>query len=122
MQAWLYGEGLELPVKIEYDMTLAKQAYALAERWDASRSTSDVSQLDFKPTDLDDFNSNQKSKSDRPVYAAARSLILPFFPFLSRFPRTSAVLLRPPLLTYQPSWRGLQLRDFGKHGDSLPIL
>ena len=58
-QAWLYGEGIELPVKMEYDISLAEQAYKLAERWDASRNISDVSQLDFKGKDLDGFNSNQ---------------------------------------------------------------
>jgi len=56
--AWFYGEGLELPVKMEYDTTLAQQAFALAERWDASRSSEEFSQ--FKETDLADFNSNQK--------------------------------------------------------------
>ncbi|KII94452.1 hypothetical protein PLICRDRAFT_102250 [Plicaturopsis crispa FD-325 SS-3] len=58
--AWLYGEGLTLPVELEYDVTLAKQAYALAERWDASRSVTDVSQLDFQAADIEGFNSNQK--------------------------------------------------------------
>ncbi|KAJ7454867.1 peptidase family M1-domain-containing protein [Mycena latifolia] len=57
--AWFYGEGLTLPVKMEYDLTLAQEAYALADRWDASRSTSEVSDLDFKKSDLDTFNSNQ---------------------------------------------------------------
>ncbi|KAI0785951.1 peptidase family M1-domain-containing protein [Abortiporus biennis] len=56
--AWFYGEGLELPVTPEYDTTLATQAYALAKRWSDSRS-SDLSQLDFKFDDLNDFNSNQ---------------------------------------------------------------
>ncbi len=60
-QAWLYGEGTELPVKMEYDTTLAEQAYRLAERWDASRNVSDVSELDFKGGDLDGFDSNQIS-------------------------------------------------------------
>ncbi|KDQ55005.1 hypothetical protein JAAARDRAFT_60446 [Jaapia argillacea MUCL 33604] len=58
--AWLYGEGTSLPVQMEYDMSLARQAYELAERWDASRSVSDVSRLDFKPGDVEEFNSNQK--------------------------------------------------------------
>jgi len=57
--AWFYGEGLELPVKMEYNLSLAKQAYELAERWDRSRNTSDLSQLDFKSSDLDKFDSNQ---------------------------------------------------------------
>lgn len=57
--AWFYGEGVELPVKMEYDITLAETAYNLAARWDAARST-DVTKLDFKKSDLDEFNSNQK--------------------------------------------------------------
>ncbi|KAH8101514.1 peptidase family M1-domain-containing protein [Cristinia sonorae] len=57
--AWLYGEGTELPVKLEYDLTLAEQAYDLAKRWDASRNV-EISQLNFKDSDLKDFNSNQK--------------------------------------------------------------
>ncbi len=56
--AWFYGEGTELPVKIEYDLTLAEKAYALAERWHAARQK-DVPRLDFKESDLNDFNSNQ---------------------------------------------------------------
>ncbi|KAJ7269987.1 hypothetical protein B0H12DRAFT_1200389 [Mycena haematopus] len=56
--AWLYGEGLELPVKMTYDETLAQAAYALADRWDAARSTT-ASTTAFKKTDLDGFNSNQ---------------------------------------------------------------
>ena len=46
---------------MEYDATLAKQAYELAARWDASRATSDVSELDFEESDLDGFDSNQIS-------------------------------------------------------------
>jgi len=57
--AWFYGDGLQLPVKMEYDLTLAEQAYALAERWNSSRNTLDVSQLDFKESDLDGLDSNQ---------------------------------------------------------------
>jgi leukotriene-A4 hydrolase len=56
--AWLYGEGVELPVKMDYDLTLAETAYKLAERWDAARKT-DVSKLDFYESDLKVFNSNQ---------------------------------------------------------------
>lgn len=47
---------------MEYDLSLAKQAYELATRWDKARETADVSHLEFKETDLDDFNSNQISK------------------------------------------------------------
>ncbi|KAJ7223250.1 peptidase family M1-domain-containing protein [Mycena pura] len=55
--AWLYGEGLGLPVEMTYDTTLAQAAYELADRWDASRSTSDLK--DFKQSDLEGFNANQ---------------------------------------------------------------
>jgi len=57
--AWFYGEGTELPVEMSYDTTLAKAAYDLAERWDAARRDTDTSKLDFKETDLQDFDSNQ---------------------------------------------------------------
>ncbi|CAA7267762.1 unnamed protein product [Cyclocybe aegerita] len=56
--AWLYGEGIELPVKMEYDIRLAEKAYDLALRWDGAR-TLDASHLNFKETDLEGFNSNQ---------------------------------------------------------------
>ncbi|KAI8983283.1 peptidase family M1-domain-containing protein [Trametes punicea] len=58
---WLYGEGLELPVQMIYDTALAREAFALAEQWDASRNESDVSKLDFKESDIASFNSNQKA-------------------------------------------------------------
>jgi len=57
--AWFYGEGVELPVEVDFDLTLAKQAYALADRWDAARAI-DISKTPFSPTDIDGFNSNQK--------------------------------------------------------------
>ena len=50
---------MDLPVKLEYDTTLAKQAYELAARWDAARSSPDLSQ--FKAEDIKDFNTNQMS-------------------------------------------------------------
>ncbi|OCB89221.1 hypothetical protein A7U60_g3588 [Sanghuangporus baumii] len=58
--AWFYGEGLTLPVEMEYDLTLAKYAYELAARWDASR-VKDINSLNFKSNDLSDFDSNQKA-------------------------------------------------------------
>ncbi|PAV21678.1 leukotriene-A4 hydrolase [Pyrrhoderma noxium] len=58
--AWFFGEGLTLPVEMKYDLTLAEQAYSLAERWNASRDKP-VDSLDFKSTDLDNFDSNQKA-------------------------------------------------------------
>lgn len=62
MQAWFYGEGTVLPVQMEYDMTLAKQAYELSRRWHISRSKL-IAALDFKKDDLDHFDSNQKGTS-----------------------------------------------------------
>lgn len=41
---------------MQYDTTLAQAAYDLAAKWDQSRSTSD---LQFKESDLEGFNSNQ---------------------------------------------------------------
>ncbi|KAL5518474.1 LAP2 [Sanghuangporus vaninii] len=58
--AWFFGEGLTLPVEMEYDLTLAKHAYELAARWDASR-VKDINSLNFKSNDLSDFDSNQKA-------------------------------------------------------------
>ncbi|TRM61567.1 hypothetical protein BD626DRAFT_549145 [Schizophyllum amplum] len=56
---WFYGEGMELPVKMEYDTSLAEAAYGLAARWDSAR-TSEVDTLDFTADDLTTFDSNQK--------------------------------------------------------------
>ena len=58
-KAWLYGGGLDLPVKMEYDLTLAKKAYELADRWDAARTTEDISKLNFTQSDLQDVSSTQ---------------------------------------------------------------
>ncbi|KLO11271.1 hypothetical protein SCHPADRAFT_855590, partial [Schizopora paradoxa] len=55
---WFYGEGLTLPVEMEYDTTLAREAYALADKWDASRNFN-ITSLEFKKTDLDGFDTNQ---------------------------------------------------------------
>ncbi|PPQ82164.1 hypothetical protein CVT24_012554 [Panaeolus cyanescens] len=56
--AWFFGEGTSLPVKMEYDLSLAEAAWALAARWDSAR-TSDPEKLKFSKSDLDGFNSNQ---------------------------------------------------------------
>ncbi|KAG6885025.1 hypothetical protein C0993_006441 [Termitomyces sp. T159_Od127] len=57
--AWLYGQSQHLPVELEYDTSLAKEVYSLASDWDAARATSDITQLKFKESDLDKFDSNQ---------------------------------------------------------------
>lgn len=43
---------------MDVDLTLAKRAYALADRWDAARAM-DISETTFDPADVDGFNSNQ---------------------------------------------------------------
>ena len=53
---WLHGEGLSLPVKMEYDTSLADKAYALAKRWDTARRNGTKK---FDPKDLEGFSSNQ---------------------------------------------------------------
>lgn len=60
-QEWLYGEGLKLPVEMVYDTALAREAFTLAERWNESRSETNVSKLQFKESDMASFNANQKS-------------------------------------------------------------
>ncbi|KAJ4485336.1 peptidase family M1-domain-containing protein [Lentinula aciculospora] len=57
--AWFYGEGLELPVKMEYDSSLAESAYRLAEHWDSSRSL-EILKLAFQEDDMNGFSSTQK--------------------------------------------------------------
>ena len=46
-----------------YDTTLAESAYSLAARWDASRTIPDVNKLDFVASDVEGYNSNQKSET-----------------------------------------------------------
>ncbi|KAF8132825.1 peptidase family M1-domain-containing protein [Boletus edulis] len=58
--AWFYGEGVTLPVEMEYDLTLVTAAYDLADRWNATRDVDDPDQLDFKPSDIDPLDSNQR--------------------------------------------------------------
>ncbi|KAG1847366.1 peptidase family M1-domain-containing protein [Suillus subluteus] len=59
--AWLHQSGLHLPVEMEYDLTLANPANALADRWYESRHTTDISKLDFKGSDLDNLDANQRA-------------------------------------------------------------
>lgn len=77
-QAWLYGEGTELPVEMEYDSSLATEAYDLAAKWEASRGTP-VSLLPYNAKDLDQFNANQKSE---PYYYASPVAIFLSFLYL----------------------------------------
>lgn len=48
---------------MEYDLTLVNAAYALADRWYESRHITDTSQLDFKASDLDSLDANQRGVS-----------------------------------------------------------
>ncbi|ORY89696.1 peptidase family M1-domain-containing protein [Leucosporidium creatinivorum] len=59
VDAWLNGEGLELPVKIEYDTSLADNAYDLAARWDSARSQDSFPE--FTAADVEGWTSNQVS-------------------------------------------------------------
>lgn len=43
---------------MEYDTTLAEQAYALAAKWDSARDIS-ITGLSFKANDVAEFNTNQ---------------------------------------------------------------
>ncbi|GAA5904016.1 hypothetical protein JCM5296_002508 [Sporobolomyces johnsonii] len=58
--AWLHGEGLELPVKMEYDTSLADDAYALAASWDSSRSLA-AAELEkrFSKKDIEGWSATQ---------------------------------------------------------------
>ena len=47
---------------MEYDLTLAKEAYELASRWDAARTVEDTSRLSFKEDDLEKLDSSQISE------------------------------------------------------------
>ena len=55
--AWLHGEGLELPVRMEYDQTLAAEAFALAARW--IKAIGDGVDGAFAASDMQGWNANQ---------------------------------------------------------------
>lgn len=55
-EAWLHGEGTELPVKMTYDTSLADASYHLASRWNAARNDDTVK---FSPDDIKEFTANQ---------------------------------------------------------------
>lgn len=61
--AWLHGEGEELPVDMTpfYDDTLAVQAFALAQRWQkaVAAGSSQKAGEEFTKDDVKDFNANQ---------------------------------------------------------------
>ena len=53
--SWLNGEGLTLPVKLEFDTSLADASYALANRWNEARNSTSH----FSSKDIADFSSKQ---------------------------------------------------------------
>ncbi|KAM0789581.1 hypothetical protein ACM66B_000390 [Microbotryomycetes sp. NB124-2] len=55
--AWLYGEGPDLPVKMRYDTSLADKAYALAQKWNDARDGDAWAQ--FEESDVGGWSSNQ---------------------------------------------------------------
>ncbi|KAF9463241.1 hypothetical protein BDZ94DRAFT_1259460 [Collybia nuda] len=57
--AWLYGEGLKLPVQMDYDLSMAKESYNLAKKWNGARSTDDVTALNFTEKDITGFDAYQ---------------------------------------------------------------
>lgn len=59
---WINGRGMP-PVDPEFDTTLAKQCYDLADRWDKARNSSDLS--GFSPSDVKSFTPGQKSKFEK---------------------------------------------------------
>ncbi|KAI3623643.1 hypothetical protein CBS14141_003342 [Malassezia furfur] len=61
--AWIYGEGTKLPVAMEYDTTLARDAYELADAWRSvvgEAPTRADAQRTFAAGDMDGWNANQK--------------------------------------------------------------
>ncbi|GAA6010636.1 hypothetical protein JCM11491_003004 [Sporobolomyces phaffii] len=59
-EAWLHGEGLELPVKMQYDTSLADECYKLASSWDSARALPREDLLKtFSESDIAEFQTNQ---------------------------------------------------------------
>ncbi|KAI8344449.1 peptidase family M1-domain-containing protein [Chlamydoabsidia padenii] len=54
---WINGTGMP-PVDPEFDTTLAKQCYDLADRWDKARNSTDLS--GFSASDVETFSAGQK--------------------------------------------------------------
>lgn len=53
--AWLYGEGLTLPVDMNFDTTLADKCYDLASRWNSRPEDTTT----FSTDDISTFSSTQ---------------------------------------------------------------
>lgn len=89
--AWLRGTGLDLPVNMEYDTTLADAAYSLAAKWDQARQKGE---MNFSSSDLDHFTSSQTGKCRRsamPKFGdpAAESVLTPKSSSWKRSSRTT---------------------------------
>ncbi|KAH7921995.1 hypothetical protein BV22DRAFT_1121755 [Leucogyrophana mollusca] len=87
---WFNAEGLELPVELEYELTLVEAANDLADRWNASRAVTDLSKLDFNATDLDVLDANQR---------CSRHLV--FIERLQTFVAKIAIELSGLIMTYK---------------------
>ena len=75
-----------------YDTTLAESAYGLAARWDASRTISDVNKLGFVASDVEGYNSNQKSEMST-ILLLTNPIPIPY---------SSVVVFLERLATYPP--------------------
>ena len=70
-----------------YDITLADPPYSLAARWDTSRTVSDVTKLDFAASDVQTFDSNQKSEPSMVIILQfSYSIIVVFLERLATYP------------------------------------
>ncbi|UZJ54744.1 hypothetical protein CBS101457_004064 [Exobasidium rhododendri] len=57
---WLHGEGLHLPVKMEYDNTLAVESQDLADRWiKVIQGKKSAEEEKFSTSDIEGWHSNQ---------------------------------------------------------------
>lgn len=57
--AWLHGEGMELPVPLTYDETFAQAAFALAGRWEKAIAEGVDATSVFSRGDMEGWNANQ---------------------------------------------------------------
>ncbi|KAI9567862.1 hypothetical protein HD554DRAFT_2205270 [Boletus coccyginus] len=95
--AWFYGEGVTLPVTLEYDLTLVTAAYDLADRWNASRDF-DPGEIDFKPSDIDPLDSNQRAVflERLETYPALPTALVLYLDVLYRFSQITNSEIRMP--------------------------
>lgn len=118
-KAWLYGGGLDLPVKMEYDLTLAKRAYELADRWDAARTIEDISKLNFTELDLQDVSSTQICTFSSPQSCCTA---IDIYMAYSRIPRTSSNFPTSPITPSKPPRHRIQVLHITKRRNQIPVL